>query len=153
MLQTYSDCTNSLRSSYTANVRQPCGKRDIRWPYRGSLPLYDVSIGVCLDLVTGQTEGCRLAGSTRRSSWSPFVTMPRATRSAQKARTEPVTVTTMFPEERVPKRERSLRACTRCRQRKQKCDNALPNCGNCAKAGLDCEAFPIDVVSRDNLFQ
>lgn len=50
-------------------------------------------------------------------------------------------------------RERSLRACTRCRQRKQKCDNALPDCSNCLKGGVRCEAFPVNVVSRDNLLQ
>ncbi|SJX65537.1 uncharacterized protein SRS1_17606 [Sporisorium reilianum f. sp. reilianum] len=55
--------------------------------------------------------------------------------------------------EPTPPRERSLRACTRCRQRKQKCDNALPNCGNCVKGGVPCEAFPVNVVSRDNLLQ
>lgn len=61
--------------------------------------------------------------------------------------------TSKHKKEPTPPRERSLRACTRCRQRKQKCDNALPNCSNCVKGGVPCEAFPVNVVSRDNLLE
>lgn len=75
--------------------------------------------------------------------------MPRPARSTKKVKKEPEAA----KDPTTTKRERSLRACTRCRQRKQKCDNALPNCGNCIKGGVPCEAIPIDVVSRDNLVQ
>uniref|UniRef100_V5ECW2 Zn(2)-C6 fungal-type domain-containing protein n=1 Tax=Kalmanozyma brasiliensis (strain GHG001) TaxID=1365824 RepID=V5ECW2_KALBG len=73
--------------------------------------------------------------------------MPRASRSNKKDKelTE--------SKESPARRERSLRACTRCRQRKQKCDNTLPHCSNCVKGGVACEAFPINSVSRDNLLQ
>ncbi|KAJ1019341.1 hypothetical protein NDA13_006257 [Ustilago tritici] len=49
------------------------------------------------------------------------------------------------------KRERSLRACTRCRQRKQRCDNALPHCSNCLRGGVPCESFPVSVGSQEIL--
>lgn len=31
-------------------------------------------------------------------------------------------------------------ACTRCRNRKVKCDGQFPVCGNCMKAGTECDA-------------
>jgi hypothetical protein len=34
-----------------------------------------------------------------------------------------------------PKRARSAIACQRCKQRKQRCDNGFPSCGNCTGAG------------------
>ncbi|SAM85946.1 uncharacterized protein UBRO_07863 [Ustilago bromivora] len=49
------------------------------------------------------------------------------------------------------KRERSLRACTRCRQRKQRCDNALPHCSNCLRGGVPCESFPVSVGSQEEI--
>ena len=82
---------------------------------------------------------------------APIVIMPKATRnSTQKAKNGTQTKKEKEPDAR---RERSLRACTRCRQRKQRCDNALPHCSNCIKGGVPCEAFPINVVSRENLLQ
>lgn len=38
---------------------------------------------------------------------------------------------------RPAKRPRALVACQRCKSRRQKCDNAIPACSNCARAGLD----------------
>ncbi|SPO30147.1 uncharacterized protein UTRI_05986 [Ustilago trichophora] len=75
--------------------------------------------------------------------------MPRPARTTKKVKKEPEAA----KDPTTIKRERSLRACTRCRQRKQRCDNALPDCGNCIKGGVPCEAIPIEVVSRDNLVQ
>ncbi|KAG2411740.1 hypothetical protein HFD88_009296 [Aspergillus terreus] len=36
-------------------------------------------------------------------------------------------------------RKRGRTACTRCKTRKQKCDNEYPVCSNCQKAGADCD--------------
>ncbi|KAH0276529.1 acyl-CoA thioesterase II, partial [Aureobasidium melanogenum] len=39
-------------------------------------------------------------------------------------------------------RKRQRTACDRCKSRKQRCDNAYPQCTNCAKAGKDCNKPP-----------
>ncbi|KAL4807383.1 fungal-specific transcription factor domain-containing protein [Aspergillus unguis] len=36
-------------------------------------------------------------------------------------------------------RKRGRTACTRCKTRKQKCDNEYPVCSNCLRAGADCD--------------
>ncbi|KAJ5750657.1 hypothetical protein N7533_007685 [Penicillium manginii] len=36
-------------------------------------------------------------------------------------------------------RKRGRTACTRCKTRKQKCDNEYPTCSNCRKAGVTCD--------------
>ncbi|KKK12160.1 hypothetical protein AOCH_002677 [Aspergillus ochraceoroseus] len=36
-------------------------------------------------------------------------------------------------------RKRGRTACTRCKTRKQKCDNDYPVCSNCLKAGAECD--------------
>ncbi|ORY69823.1 putative C6 transcription factor [Pseudomassariella vexata] len=36
-------------------------------------------------------------------------------------------------------RKRGRTACTRCKNRKQKCDDQWPNCSNCQKAGIGCD--------------
>ncbi|PLB42450.1 putative C6 transcription factor [Aspergillus candidus] len=36
-------------------------------------------------------------------------------------------------------RKRGRTACTRCKRRKQKCDNDYPACSNCHKAGVTCD--------------
>ncbi|KAJ5498511.1 C6 transcription factor [Penicillium expansum] len=36
-------------------------------------------------------------------------------------------------------RKRGRTACTRCKTRKQKCDNEYPTCSNCLKAGVPCD--------------
>ncbi|KAL4789943.1 fungal-specific transcription factor domain-containing protein [Aspergillus venezuelensis] len=36
-------------------------------------------------------------------------------------------------------RKRGRTACTRCKTRKQKCDNEYPVCSNCARAGAECD--------------
>ncbi|KAJ5366596.1 hypothetical protein N7541_000537 [Penicillium brevicompactum] len=36
-------------------------------------------------------------------------------------------------------RKRGRTACTRCKTRKQKCDNEYPTCTNCLKAGVNCD--------------
>ena len=40
-------------------------------------------------------------------------------------------------------RKRSRTACTRCKNRKQKCDEQLPVCSNCLRAGADCDKADI----------
>lgn len=40
------------------------------------------------------------------------------------------------PEAPPAKRARSAIACQRCKQRKQRCDNGFPSCGNCTGAGV-----------------
>ncbi len=77
--------------------------------------------------------------------------MVKVKREGRKAKR--TTVPPRASEADAAKRERSLRACTRCRARKQRCDNGLPHCSNCIKGGVACEAFPINVVSRENLLQ
>ncbi|ORY26798.1 fungal-specific transcription factor domain-domain-containing protein [Naematelia encephala] len=39
---------------------------------------------------------------------------------------------------RPSKRTRSSVACNRCKERRQKCDNASPSCSKCSKAGVQC---------------
>ncbi|KAI5199634.1 hypothetical protein AUEXF2481DRAFT_90589 [Aureobasidium subglaciale EXF-2481] len=46
-------------------------------------------------------------------------------------------------------RKRQRTACDRCKGRKQKCDNAFPQCTNCAKAGRACNKPP-DTEALDN---
>ncbi|KAL3474322.1 fungal-specific transcription factor domain-containing protein [Aspergillus californicus] len=36
-------------------------------------------------------------------------------------------------------RKRGRTACTRCKTRKQKCDNEYPTCSNCLRAGAECD--------------
>ncbi|KAJ1037766.1 hypothetical protein NDA10_004977 [Ustilago hordei] len=73
--------------------------------------------------------------------------MTRKTRSStQKANEAP-----SAKKEPDSKRERSLRACTRCRQRKQRCDNALPHCSNCLRGGVPCESFPVSAESQEEI--
>ncbi|KAI0200455.1 fungal-specific transcription factor domain-containing protein [Astrocystis sublimbata] len=36
-------------------------------------------------------------------------------------------------------RKRGRTACTRCKHRKQKCDDQWPTCSNCSKAGITCD--------------
>ncbi|KAI8634675.1 fungal-specific transcription factor domain-containing protein [Xylariaceae sp. FL1651] len=43
-------------------------------------------------------------------------------------------------------RKRGRTACTRCKQRKQKCDDQWPTCSNCRKAGTECDK---SAVSED----
>ncbi|RFU23872.1 hypothetical protein B7463_g12469, partial [Scytalidium lignicola] len=43
--------------------------------------------------------------------------------------------------QRPAKRARSAIACQRCKQRKQRCDNGFPSCGNCAGAGVSTSCF------------
>ncbi|EXJ73456.1 uncharacterized protein A1O5_03217 [Cladophialophora psammophila CBS 110553] len=43
--------------------------------------------------------------------------------------------------QRPKKRPRAVVACLRCKTRRQKCDNKLPACSNCARAKLNC-VFP-----------
>ncbi|EPE10507.1 c6 transcription factor [Ophiostoma piceae UAMH 11346] len=40
-------------------------------------------------------------------------------------------------------RKRSRTACTRCKNRKQKCDEQLPVCSNCLRTGADCDKADI----------
>ncbi|KAK9384466.1 fungal-specific transcription factor domain-containing protein [Lipomyces mesembrius] len=50
------------------------------------------------------------------------------------------------------KRIRSIAACSRCKVRKQRCDNAFPKCTNCKKAGVECvskeQAYPASYVHQ-----
>ena len=54
------------------------------------------------------------------------------------------------PDERPSKRPRSAIACHRCKQRKQRCDNAFPSCANCIGASQSCSydanVYPADYV-------
>ncbi|KAI0402918.1 fungal-specific transcription factor domain-containing protein [Xylaria palmicola] len=43
-------------------------------------------------------------------------------------------------------RKRGRTACTRCKHRKQKCDDQWPTCSNCRKAGTECDK---SAVSED----
>ncbi|KAI3337452.1 hypothetical protein HD806DRAFT_39646 [Xylariaceae sp. AK1471] len=43
-------------------------------------------------------------------------------------------------------RKRGRTACTRCKHRKQKCDDEWPTCSNCKKAGTECDK---SAVSED----
>ncbi|KAI0166550.1 fungal-specific transcription factor domain-containing protein [Xylariaceae sp. FL1272] len=43
-------------------------------------------------------------------------------------------------------RKRGRTACTRCKHRKQKCDDQWPSCSNCTKAGTECDK---SAVSED----
>ncbi|GAW22370.1 hypothetical protein ANO14919_119070 [Xylariales sp. No.14919] len=43
-------------------------------------------------------------------------------------------------------RKRGRTACTRCKHRKQKCDDQWPTCSNCNKAGTECDK---STVSED----
>ncbi|KAI3344000.1 fungal-specific transcription factor domain-containing protein [Ustulina deusta] len=43
-------------------------------------------------------------------------------------------------------RKRGRTACTRCKHRKQKCDDQWPTCSNCSKAGTECDK---SAVSED----
>ncbi|GAW26345.1 putative C6 transcription [Rosellinia necatrix] len=43
-------------------------------------------------------------------------------------------------------RKRGRTACTRCKHRKQKCDDQWPTCSNCGKAGTECDK---SAVSED----
>lgn len=36
---------------------------------------------------------------------------------------------------------RNVSACSRCRARKNRCDQRLPNCTGCEKAGVDCIGY------------
>lgn len=47
-------------------------------------------------------------------------------------------------------RRANVTACTRCRNRKQRCDQKIPACSNCERAGLECVSMDIDggVVPR-----
>jgi len=52
--------------------------------------------------------------------------------------------------ERPNKRARSAAACTRCKHRKQRCDNGIPACGACQSAGEVCSyenrVYPAEYV-------
>ena len=52
--------------------------------------------------------------------------------------------------ERPNKRARSAAACTRCKHRKQRCDNGIPACGACQLAGEMCSyenrVYPAEYV-------
>ncbi|THV64789.1 hypothetical protein D6D28_09627 [Aureobasidium pullulans] len=48
-------------------------------------------------------------------------------------------------------RKRQRTACDRCKGRKQKCDNAYPQCSNCAKAGKECNK-PLDTEIMSNSY-
>ncbi|KAH7166423.1 fungal-specific transcription factor domain-containing protein [Dactylonectria macrodidyma] len=41
-------------------------------------------------------------------------------------------------------RRANVTACTRCRSRKQRCDQNLPACSNCERAGVECVSTDID---------
>ncbi|PCG99426.1 Transcription factor [Penicillium occitanis (nom. inval.)] len=47
-------------------------------------------------------------------------------------------------------RKRGRTACTRCKSRKQKCDNEYPNCTNCRKAGVECDKSAVSLESENN---
>jgi hypothetical protein len=36
---------------------------------------------------------------------------------------------------------RNVSACNRCRQRKNRCDQRLPSCASCEKAGVPCVGY------------
>lgn len=44
---------------------------------------------------------------------------------------------------------RAISSCTRCRNRKQKCDGKLPACSACEKAKVECIGF--DAISKTNI--
>jgi len=44
---------------------------------------------------------------------------------------------------------RAISSCTRCRQRKQKCDGKLPACTACERAKVECIGF--DAISKTNI--
>ena len=44
---------------------------------------------------------------------------------------------------------RAISSCTRCRQRKQKCDGKLPACTACERARVECIGF--DAISKTNI--
>ena len=52
--------------------------------------------------------------------------------------------------ERPNKRARSAAACTRCKHRKQRCDNGIPACAACQSAGERCayenRVYPAEYV-------
>ena len=41
---------------------------------------------------------------------------------------------------------RNISACSRCRSRKNRCDQRLPSCSGCAKAGVACVGY--DVLTK-----
>ncbi|CAH0057323.1 unnamed protein product [Clonostachys solani] len=41
-------------------------------------------------------------------------------------------------------RRANVTACTRCRSRKQRCDQKLPACSNCERSGVECMSTDID---------
>ncbi|KAH8695984.1 putative C6 transcription factor [Talaromyces proteolyticus] len=46
-------------------------------------------------------------------------------------------------------RKRHRTACSRCKTRKQKCDNDYPCCSNCRKAGVECDKVSLN-LDNDN---
>ena len=61
-------------------------------------------------------------------------------------------VTEAMSNERPNKRARSAAACTRCKHRKQRCDNGIPACAACQSAGEVCSyenrVYPAEYVQR-----
>ncbi|KAH6884603.1 hypothetical protein B0T10DRAFT_493467 [Thelonectria olida] len=41
-------------------------------------------------------------------------------------------------------RRANVTACSRCRSRKQRCDQNIPACSNCERAGVECVSTDID---------
>ncbi|GME25339.1 Fungal specific transcription factor domain containing protein [Neofusicoccum parvum] len=41
-------------------------------------------------------------------------------------------------------RRSNVTACARCKARKQRCDQNLPACANCERAGVDCVGHDVD---------
>ncbi|OKL60998.1 hypothetical protein UA08_03670 [Talaromyces atroroseus] len=47
-------------------------------------------------------------------------------------------------------RKRARTACSRCKSRKQRCDNVYPVCTNCRKAGVECDKSSLSLESDNN---
>ncbi|KAI1180259.1 fungal-specific transcription factor domain-containing protein [Nemania sp. FL0916] len=66
--------------------------------------------------------------------------------SAPSAGLSPTSSSAVDPKGAYNPRKRGRTACTRCKHRKQKCDDQWPTCSNCAKAGTECDK---SAVSED----
>ncbi|KAI1355706.1 fungal-specific transcription factor domain-containing protein [Xylaria sp. FL0043] len=66
--------------------------------------------------------------------------------SAPSSGLSPVASTTADTKGTYNPRKRGRTACTRCKHRKQKCDDQWPTCSNCSKAGTECDK---SAVSED----
>ncbi|KAI0804139.1 fungal-specific transcription factor domain-containing protein [Xylaria sp. FL0064] len=66
--------------------------------------------------------------------------------SAPSSGLSPVTSATTETKGTYNPRKRGRTACTRCKHRKQKCDDQWPTCSNCSKAGTECDK---SAVSED----